>query len=412
MAVTARATFLFAYMNYIPVSGVLSDELFATRRGVAPPITSTNIANIDSYVQVDARLLDQTADWSLLQGSAPATDGVYGNLQQVRGLSRQAIGALAAYAPMTSANTRGELYALMGYAELMLADLYCSGIPLSTLDFGEDFTYRPGSTTQDVYQHAITLFDTALTLAADSAPIVNLARVGRGRAYLALGEYAAAGTAVHDVPLEFQYTESALTCGQAGSPCPSNPSTAGKGVQALFSVGTQTGVADREGGVGLPFVSSGDPRTAVTSIGQTTSGPLYFPNKFTRGAVNAVVLASGLEAQLIAAEAVLQAGDGATAMSMLGTLRAQNTVTASMPPLTDPGTFDARVDTLFKERAEWLFSTGERQGDLRRLARVYGRNAYPTGTYPQIGGYGTFIDAPLPAAELANPLFHGCLSRD
>ena len=50
---------------------------------------------------------------------------------------------------------RGTLYAFEGYAELWLADFFCSGVPLSTLDYGQDFTYRAGSTTAQLYQAAI-----------------------------------------------------------------------------------------------------------------------------------------------------------------------------------------------------------------------------------------------------------------
>jgi len=48
---------------------------------------------------------------------------------------------------------------------------------------------------------------------------------------------------------------------------------------------------------------------------------------------------------------------------------------AELAALTDPGTAEARVDLLFRERAFWFFLTGHRQGDLRRLIRQYGRFA-------------------------------------
>src|SRR5690606_40849192 len=38
-----------------------------------------------------------------------------------------------------------------------------------------------------------------------------------------------------------------------------------------------------------------------------------------------------------------------------------------LPPLEDPGTDEARVDLLFQERAYWLFLTGRRHADMRRL---------------------------------------------
>jgi hypothetical protein len=61
----------------------------------------------------------------------------------------------------------------------------------------------------------------------------------------------------------------------------------------------------------------------------------------------------------------------------------------ALPALTDPGSADARVNLLFQERAFWMYLTGHRLGDLRRLVRQYGRGAetvFPTGNYPGAAG--------------------------
>jgi hypothetical protein len=89
--------------------------------------------------------------------------------------------------------------------------------------------------------------------------------------------------------------------------------------------------------------------------------------------------------------------------------------------LTDPdpsaplGPTPARVDLLFRERAFWLYLTGHRQGDLRRLIRQYNRDpedVYPSGLYPVLGNfYGTDVVAPVPSTEtLSNPQYTGCAS--
>jgi hypothetical protein len=87
-----------------------------------------------------------------------------------------------------------------------------------------------------------------------------------------------------------------------------------------------------------------------------------------------------------------------------------------MAPLADPGSFDARVDLLFRERAFWLFGTGHRHGDLRRLVRQYGRNAndvFPTGPYRSGRVYGNDITAAFPrTSESRNPNYRGCLDRN
>ena len=147
-------------------------------------------------------------------GDAGADD--YANLQTVREFANQAIGALNKYDTATFYDTsavdsaqskvyRGTLYAFEGYAELWLADFFCSGVPLSTLDYGQDFTVRAGSTTAQIYQDAKAKFDTALSLATINDSVLNLARVGKGRAWLDLGQYDSAAAAVQQVPDGFQY---------------------------------------------------------------------------------------------------------------------------------------------------------------------------------------------------------------
>ena len=74
----------------------------------------------------------------------------------------------------------------------------------------------------------------------------------------------------------------------------------------------------------------------------------------------------------------MDAGDGAGFVTLINTARATRT---GLAPLTDPGTKDARVNLLFRERAFWFWLTAHRLGDLRRLVRQYGRGAetvFPT----------------------------------
>jgi starch-binding outer membrane protein, SusD/RagB family len=84
-------------------------------------------------------------------------------------------------------------------------------------------------------------------------------------------------------------------------------------------------------------------------------------------------------------------------------------------PIADPVTPAARVDTMFNERAFWLFATGHRQGDLRRLIRQYGRTqarVFPTGLYKNTGQqYGTDVTFPI-TGDNANPSLPECLDRN
>jgi hypothetical protein len=116
-----------------------------------------------------------------------------------------------------------------------------------------------------------------------------------------------------------------------------------------------------------------------------------------------LALVTGIEARMLEAEAQLKAGNDAGALATLNAARA--TVTG-LVPLTDAGSAAARVDQLFRERAFWMFGTGHRVGDLRRLVRQYGRQAgsvFPTGEWHKGGDYGGDVTIPVPQAEENNP---------
>ena len=353
-------------------------------------------------------------------GGTGPTDIDFDQLNTTRGFANQAIHQLATYDSAAPASLRGELFALTGYSELMLADFFCSGVPLSTLDFQHDFTYKPGSTTTQVYEDAVTKFDSALALAGANDTILNLAHVGKGRALLAQGLYASAAQAVSSVPDDYRY-QLAVQWVNFNDPNQNQPLNA-----ILFSE------SDQEGGNGLPFVSSGDPRSADTAV-KPPSGlytlrfPLKYSTALSSGGYAPVTVADGIEARLIQAEAALQTGDATTWLSLLNHLRATASVQAGggvaqpdsalLPQLSMPNSDTARVTLLFQERAYWLFATGHRQGDLRRLMRNYHRSpnqVYPTGVYISLrfGSYGDATNAPIPPDEFANPFFHGCIDRN
>jgi hypothetical protein len=197
-------------------------------------------------------------------------------------------------------------------------------------------------------------------------------------------------------------------------------------------------MTDREGANGLPYLSSQDLRVVAVLLGNNLYGVAHnVPAKYSTIGDSPIVLADGVEARLIEAEVRLHAGD-ANWLAVLNALRTDGTYdtqpnqsdpaatdtmwhagsggVAGLEPLNDPGTSDARIDLVFQERGYWLFLTGHRQGDLRRLVREYGRistQVYPNGAYAGLNGrYGSDVTAPIPAAErLFNPKFTGCTNR-
>ncbi len=412
--------------RFMVASGTLTDELVA----LAVPVGMT----MGGYTPLDTRALPEGIDVALRDAGGSSV-AIYGELHGLRNQAREGRGFLKDYAPDSSSALRGMLYAAEAYAEVYLADLFCSGIPLSTLDYGKDFTVRPGSSTALVYRDAIELFDSAYALSGDSVRFQWLAAVGRARAYLALGDYSAALASVADVPDDFIYGFTFTTVNRRGylwlwmwDTPPSDGPNLGMTM------------ADLEGHNGLDYRSSNDPRTPydfrwVNSYGDSMMLPVKY--RFATPAMLAV--ASGVEANLIRAEVALHNGSSAW-LDMLNALRTDGTATvtprvddpealdsmwnagtggvAGLAPLTDPGTDRARQDLLFRERAFWLYLTGMRQGDLRRLIRNYGRRPeelYPTGGQYKgaTGIYGSDITVPVPPGEqYNNPYYTGCIHRN
>lgn len=380
----------------------------------------------------------------------------FAGINRARLFTNLAQAALAKFATETPAVLRAEVLAAQGYSELQLADEYCSGIPLSTIDFEQNFHYAAGSRTLEVYAHATQLFAQALPLAAGNDSIVTMARVGWGRALLAQAKYDSAAAVVATIPTASTYAIKRIS---------------------LRGIVTQNGgvLGDREGINGLPYVSSFDPRIVTQRIefyyGQTSilrSG--YVLAASLADDSIPVPIASGVEARLIQAEAVLQrtlhthaASDVAEWLDSLNALRTTGERDGTAPlyyrdstqdpntgsytvdstliridtlwragsggvarlgPLSDPGATrsaasadSARIALMFKERAFWLFLRGQRQGDLRRLIRQYHwrqDQVYPIGPYPypEWGGglpYGS--DVNIAVVDDGNPSFRGCFDR-
>jgi hypothetical protein len=296
----------------------------------------------------------------------------------------------------------GQLRAVRGYAMVGLAEQVCAGFALHDFDWDKPI-FGPPLTTDEVFAKALVELDSAVVATADSARFLNFAKVTRGRALLGLGKFAEAAAAVQGVPTNFVFN------GEFGG-------TAGRTnrIRMTFSAtGNNQGVANRAGGNGIDFVTANDPRLALTLLGTAHDGitKLYAATKYQ--ATDApLAIANGIEARLIEAEAALRAND-ANWLTILNNLRA-SAITPAMTPLVDPGTPEARINLLFRERAFWLFGTGHRLGDLRRLVRHYGRNAesvFPTGDYHLGGKYGaaTSLGFAITGEEQANTGVTGCI---
>lgn len=406
----------------------------------------------DTFVQRDQ------ADQRAIETTNSAMTESARQINRLRTAAVQAIPVLTKFVP-TQLSSVGQMYWLRGYAETMLAENFCNGAPISVLDENNVIQYGEPETNKDMYARAIASFDTALSFVpagqARSDTVKNLAAIGKARAMMNLGQFAAAASAVAAVPDNFRF----LTFHSVA--------TTDNQIWALNNSAGRYQLGDVDGIVGLNFATANDPRVpscvggsaACLSFdaGQTRTrsfdnvgfgpglvgGPFYVQLVFPTREAD-VALSTGTEARLIEAEALLRGGDVTGWLAKLNYLRANYSIFKQpadpcnaagtqingcpvipaggtlLPALDDPGTQTAREDLMFRERAFWLFMTGHRLADMRRLVRPvsqggYGRpenTVYPNGTYIKGGIYGTDKMLILPQAEENNPNFHGCLDRD
>ncbi len=342
----------------------------------------------------------------------PGLDSWYLNMHRARAGATRAIKVWAEIKP-ASKDTLGELYAIRGMVQDFFGEAYCSGVPFSE-ENGTSEVFGEPLTTAQIFMTAVASFDTAATNAT-SATNKNLAAVGKGRALLNLGQFAQAAAAVAAVPTNFQYKTY-------------HSSASGRQYNGIWSAtvvaSSRYTVANNEGGNGYNYLQTPpDPRmpwvpsTRDGFDGTTQNLPTQqkYPTQSSP-----VVVADGIEARLIELEARLQGGaqaDRDAVFAGLNSLRATGGVAGLTPLATAPTTQAAAVDQFFRERAAWLWLTGHRLGDMRRLIRQYGRNAntvFPVGPVITRAGstYGNDVNYPVPFNETANPNFTACIDRN
>ncbi len=382
-------------------------------------------ANIDARVTIGSKGFFESGDRAIQL------------LLEARLTLISAIPALERYEPASGQSKVGEAFALVAYTELVAAEDYCAGVALDELVPVSGVQYGKPLTTDSLLGAAEADFDSATAHTNGDATVAGLAAVGLARTQLDRGEFAQAAVAASGVPTSFVYNSELEPGGFSNGGV--NTFNLYDG-QVMYDGCGYNNVGNRKGGSGLNFVSAQDPRLVLsTTLAETCDGLFsgsadsiwYYPVKFGNPSVY-VPLATGVEARLIAAEAALQASQTVTWAGDLNALRAdsadtkvtfQNLLPADSTLTASPA---EQVDVMFRERAFWLFGTGTRLGDLRRLIRQYGRDqstVFPTGPYPQgnnaklpspLPSYGTDVSLtlPTPAGGLStpNPHYKGCLT--
>ncbi len=401
----------------IMASGLLADEWI-------------NTETFPDRIQVDARQTDPTSG---------TMANVFTDLSRARVAAENAVAQFRRFADTTKDAGLSEMLSLAGFAYMMFAENYCSGVPFSNAQPDGTIQYGTPLTTPQMLDTAIDRFNQALAAAsildtsiasATRISRLSLARVGKARALLDAGRPADADTVASGarVATTFMY----LVQHDLNSTRQQN------GVYNGDKKFKRYGVADLEGGNGLAWISAADPRTPVFRSPSTNKGFDNATAQFDQyryiDEKAPVTVATGAEARLINAEAALQRGDTAGFLSILNGLRAapptyflvgdpslQTQTIAPLAPLAAPGSSGAAITMLFNERARWLWLTAHRLNDLRRLVRPVGvrggyglavNSVFPTGAYFKNGlTYGNDVNLPVPVTEQNNPKFKQCLDR-
>jgi starch-binding outer membrane protein, SusD/RagB family len=342
---------------------------------------------------------------------------VFRNVHRGRRSAEFAREQYAQHGPGSSGHA--EMANLAGYSYVFFAENYCSGVPFSRLLPDGSVDFGQPQTRQQMLASAEGFFDEALQMTGGTDRQAQLARVGKARVLLNRGDYEAAAAMAAPVLTGFAYQVEHSD----------NSQRQWNGTWMLTHGTRRYGIAHHEGGNGLPFRGD-DPRVPwLLSAQRAIDAPFahFFQRKFT-DPTDPVVVASGIEARLIEAEAALNAGVGGIA-SFVSIHNELRSLEDDLEPLdlvaVSAMTQGQRVDLHFRERAFWLYLTGHRLADMRRLVRQYGRDAegsvFPSGTYSRLlfgtleprvdGTYGTDVNLPVPFDERNNPNFQGCLDR-
>lgn len=265
------------------------------------------------------------------------------------------------------------LYA--GYSYIMFGESMC------TVAFDEGPEQMPA----DAFNLAIARFDQAMAAGA-SGDLLHAAQVGKARAQLNLNQKSAAMSTATSVPdgFSFEFTYS-------------NAEAVTRNKLWEFNIDHEN-VTVAEPYRDVQYADVPDPRVAVIQTGNANSQtgiPIWISRKYPDASAP-IELAGSAEAQLIIAEAQIEAGNLDGAVSIFNALHRN----VEIPEYQGDMTATALMTQLIYERAAENFLEGQHLQDLKRLnIPLYP----PTGTDDGFGGaYGDEICFELPATEFQN----------
>jgi len=358
--------------------GSLNEGIFHFSGVVADEWRST-----DTFVQ-----RDEADSRSITEANTAMTLEARG-LHRTRVAAIQAIPVLRQWKPANVSDV-GQMFWVRGWAEMTIAENFCNGMPLSSLDASNNIIYGDPLPNTEIYGRAIASFDTAVqnAPAGDSrADTVKwLVGIEKARAQLDLGDVAGANTTITAAAVPDNFRFSMFYTQVLGD----------NQIWALNNSAGRWMPGNSEGIVGLNFFGANDPRVpmciggsaACKTFDPNQTRTTSFDNNFGQGTFLVqldwptreadIAIATGTEARLIEAEVALRTGNAATFLAKLNPLRANFD-----EPAAQLGKFlrDAVVDMARREPRD------HRSRDEKRKGKFDGRQAHALGGKQQ-GGEG------------------------
>ncbi len=375
LTASARNEFRCAFANYVNVSGLVGWELRSTILG----------GSTQSFYDQRVWTVTGYGSSSYAGSDCGSNSAMYLPLSRARWFADEVLNRLDEWGSDVPNNTAltARAAAWAGYSYLIMGESMCE------VAFDGGAKQAPSSSLQ----LAVERFDQAIAAAQTSGQddYLNLARVGKGRALLDLGQPDQAAAAVASVPADFAYWFEYSGLSSA---------TYNKVYRAMYT-DESTSVGARY--LNMSFDGVPDPRVQVTDQGHDVQGfgvELVTADKY--GSLDDPIrVASGDEARLIMAEADVKAGNLPAAVAIINDLHAE----VGLPAFSSSDPAEVMNQVIYERRAA-LFLEGQHLGDLNR----YGMELYPAAGEPFPGGglYGDERCFPLPDVEtLNNPSISG-----
>lgn len=374
--------------DYVMYSALFTDEMisagtFPTRREVDERDIETANITVNQEVYEPLQTARSLADKRALEFTEALDDPEFADVQP---LVREGI----AIATWWSAHTR-----------VLLGELYCQSVVEGGAPLDPD----------DRMEEALELFRQAEIAAAgaDLDAYVNAALVGQARALLWLRRFDEAEVVAGEVPRSFrllaEHSGNDPTQGNELFQVTWGSATAGTNIRWTVGAGDEPDRAFESFAEFDEFVSLGivDPDSPLRGAAQNDQIEVNLQLIYD-GEASPVVLASGIEAQLIRAEAALRDGRTGDAEGLINdlrtdwptrfTLQRRPVPDASLDPISLSGNLDDDLRRIASERARELWLTGDRQATLRRILED-GIDLYPAKP-------GTQTCWPFPDQEIDN----------